>query len=264
MAAALPAHRGYGDEWFANVVGPFLCPASRIDELADTLGEEAALVLGIIVDTGVGGIAAAVHRCLRDDPLTVHSLEVPLRADTDLGSAARRAATALLDAGAPDDLIAYVEVPRGPSAPAALDVLGEYGLRAKLRTGGTDASAVPSEAEVAAFITACLDRELTFKLTAGLHHAVRHTDRTTSQDQHGFVNVLVAVDAALEGASSDELAATLAQRDEAVLARQAGDIDEQRARSLRRWFASYGSCSIIEPVDDLVALGLLTPPAGVA
>ena len=28
----------------------------------------------------------------------------------------------------------------------------------------------------------------------------------------------------------------------------------------RRWFTSYGSCSITEPVDDLVGLGLLEAP----
>jgi hypothetical protein len=27
---------------------------------------------------------------------------------------------------------------------------------------------------------------------------------------------------------------------------------------VRRWFTSYGSCSIAEPVDDLLALGLVS------
>jgi hypothetical protein len=29
--------------------------------------------------------------------------------------------------------------------------------------------------------------------------------------------------------------------------------------SARRWFTSFGSCSVTEPRDDLVALGLLAP-----
>ena len=28
----------------------------------------------------------------------------------------------------------------------------------------------------------------------------------------------------------------------------------------RRWFTSYGSCSITEPLDDLLGLGLLEAP----
>ncbi len=29
---------------------------------------------------------------------------------------------------------------------------------------------------------------------------------------------------------------------------------------IRRWFTSYGSCSVSEPLDDLLALGLLEAP----
>ena len=28
----------------------------------------------------------------------------------------------------------------------------------------------------------------------------------------------------------------------------------------RRWFTSFGSCSVTEPLDDLLALGLLEKP----
>ena len=48
--------------------------------------------------------------------------------------------------------------------------------RLKFRTGGVTADAFPTEAEVAAWIAAALDRELPFKCTAGLHNAVRHRD----------------------------------------------------------------------------------------
>jgi hypothetical protein len=29
----------------------------------------------------------------------------------------------------------------------------------------------------------------------------------------------------------------------------------------RRWFTSFGSCSVAEPLDDLIALGLVEAPA---
>jgi hypothetical protein len=69
------------------------------------------------------------------------------------------------------------------------------------------------------------------------------------------------VDAALKGIAVDYVTAALAERDAAALAARANDLDPDRARSVRRWFASYGSCSITEPVEDLVSLGLLTKPA---
>ncbi len=49
----------------------------------------------------------------------------------------------------------------------------------------------------------------------------------------------------------------LEHRDGAALA------DDARAADLagaRRWFTSFGSCSAIEPLDDLLTLGLLEGP----
>jgi hypothetical protein len=51
----------------------------------------------------------------------------------------------------------------------------------------------------------------------------------------------------------------LADRDGSALAARLAALDEAGATRLRRWFASFGTCSITEPVDDLVALGLLAP-----
>ena len=62
----------------------------------------------------------------------------------------------------------------------------------KFRTGGLAAELFPTPVELAAVICACRDRELPFKLTAGLHHALRHTDPETGFTHHGFLNVLVA------------------------------------------------------------------------
>src|SRR5690606_4638017 len=131
-----------------------------------------------------------------------------LRAETGVADAARRVAAGVL---AEDVPLAYVEVPRVPGMSGALDVLAEYDLRAKLRTGGATADAVPTERELADFLDACLDRQLPFKLTAGLHHPVRHTDAASGLEQHGFLNVLAAVDEVLESADQTAVAAILGQ-----------------------------------------------------
>ena len=49
-----------------------------------------------------------------------------------------------------------------------------------------------------------------FKCTAGLHHAVRHRAADTGFEHHGFLNVLLAVAAALTGEDAGEVAAELA------------------------------------------------------
>jgi hypothetical protein len=73
-------------------------------------------------------------------------------------------------------------------------------------------------------------------------------------DQHGFLNVLLATRQAFDGATTGDVAETLERRDAAGLAADARDADLAGAR---RWFTSFGSCSVTEPLDDLVSLGLV-------
>ncbi|NIS30410.1 MAG: hypothetical protein GWO04_10820, partial [Actinobacteria bacterium] len=71
--------------------------------------------------------------------------------------------------------------------------------------------AFPREDEVARFIVACLELDVPFKFTAGLHHAVRRTT-TDGREEHGFLNALLAVAVALDGGDVQAIAHTLADR----------------------------------------------------
>ncbi|HEY9378430.1 MAG TPA: hypothetical protein VIQ02_15230, partial [Jiangellaceae bacterium] len=136
------------------------------------------------------------------------------------------------------------------------EVIAESGYRAKLRTGGTTADAYPSAAEVAEFVLACLDLGIPFKCTAGLHRAVRHTAAGGSE-QHGFLNILAAVATCLDGGDAPATVGVLDDRDSAALAARIRNLDDRRAASVRRWFTSFGSCSVHEPLEDLIALDLI-------
>src|SRR4029453_13649743 len=116
---------------------------------------------------------------------------------------------------------------------AAMDVIAEFGLRAKYRTGGLEASDFPDESELAAFIHAALDRELPFKCTAGLHRAVRNTAEETGFEQPGFLNVLRATRACLDGAADDETARVLAEREDAKVAAQVAGLGDAKRASTR-------------------------------
>lgn len=265
MADAVRAHAGHRKAWYAPAVGPFLCPASRLDELsAHATGP---LGVSIVVDTGTGGIEPAVRAVLDDPRLDLRGVEAPLRGEPS-AEAARRAAvaldTALLDLDEPDgeepdELAAYLEVPRAAGWRSALEIVADTGYRAKFRTGGTTPEAFPSENEVAAAVLACLELDVPFKFTAGLHRAVRSTT-DEGLEQHGFVNVLLAVADALGGADEAALAATLASRNAAELGDRVRALSPGRAAAVRTWLGSYGSCSIDEPIDDLLAMGLVAKP----
>ncbi|MDP9394168.1 MAG: hypothetical protein M3Q27_07885 [Actinomycetota bacterium] len=246
-------HRTYA---YGALVGRFLCSASRLGELRQVLdtrpAPEVAIPLGLVVDTGADGIEAAVARAGADPRLTLAAVEVAATAGSgDLVSAVRHAVDHL------PEVEAYVELPREEGWLAGLAVLADTPYGAKLRTGGTSAGAFPTEDEVAAFIVACVAAETPFKLTAGLHHAVRQRDTATGFEHHGFVNVLVATHAATQGARVDEVAGMLAEQDTSAVAARFEALDPTTAVAARSFFTAFGSCSVDEPVADLVTLGIL-------
>lgn len=166
------------------------------------------------------------------------------------------------------DVAVYVEIPRTgpwwPMLPAVMDALARMQLRAKLRCGGVTADEFPSVDEVGHFIAAAARAGVAFKATAGLHHPVRHVDPATGFTMHGFLNVLAA--AALAPRLDDEtLGLVVAEEDPAAFAFDDASFAwcDQRVdlvqleRTRREAFAGYGSCSFDEPVEDLIALGIL-------
>ncbi|WP_433687360.1 hypothetical protein ACQP0I_29475 [Micromonospora carbonacea] len=272
---ALAAHRRHRDSWYAELVGPLLVPASAVvsGALAGALGgpvgaaggpagpaapgDDSAgggLAVGLIGDTGVDGLPAALAALPAG--VTVRQVEVAVakRGEDPLPGLA-----ALLGlAGRSGGVAFYAELPLTFGLTGALDAVAAARadgapVAAKFRTGGLAAELFPTPVELAAVICACRDRELPFKLTAGLHHAVRHRDPETGFTHHGFGNVLAATLAAADGAEVDEVAAVLATTDPVPLVERAR---AARAADRPLW-VGYGSCSITEPLTDLIRLGLV-------
>jgi hypothetical protein len=257
LAEAVAAHRAHRRSGYADLVGPFVCTDEDLMKVAAEAARtgDGPLEVAVVITGGAGGIEPAVRYGDRLSDLEVTAVEVRLRNEEDLSRNALRVVRACDDCL--DEENAFVEVGLDGAWERALDVVADAGYAAKLRTGGLDAALFPSEDQVAAFITACLDREVAFKCTAGLHNAVRHTAADTGFEHHGFLNVLLATRASLDGASQDEVAAVLASRDGAALAGQARGLSEDQAAGARRWFTSFGSCSIDEPREDLTTLNLM-------
>jgi hypothetical protein len=258
LAEAVPAHRAYAGTPYADLVGAFVTSDEDLMKVAAEASKagEGPLNVAVVITGGAGGIEPAIRYGDRSPDLNVTAIEVRLRDEDDLSRNALRVVRACDDCL--DEENAFVEIGLDGAWERALDVVADAGYNAKLRTGGLDASLFPSADQVAAFITACLDREVAFKCTAGLHNAVRHTATDTGFEHHGFLNVLLATRASLDGAGLDDLAALLDERDGETLAGKAKELTDQQAASARRWFTSYGSCSITEPYDDLLTLDLLS------
>jgi hypothetical protein len=238
------------EEWYADLVGSFVL---RDTDLPLVRGFGAPL--SVVVTGGAGQVAGPLGAASRLG-LTVAGLEIALRDPDDPTGNVRRVVAAVDqardDGTLADDVPVFVEIP-GPATPvwlAAADEVAAAGHRLKLRLGHVDHDLVPDAPTVAAWIDAALDRETPFKATAGMHRAVRHDPE--GGGSHGFLNVMVATQLLWDGGSVADATDVLEQRDGVALA--ASDLP-----SVRRWFTSFGSCSVAEPLDDLIALGLVSP-----
>lgn len=242
----------------APLVGPFLCSEARWPELAAVVEEDVEpAAVGLVVTGGAPAVASAVRAAVDTAGVRLVSVELATSgaaADPrDVGQT-----LAALEATLPDGVAGFVEVPPGASLGALLDRLAGSPYRAKLRTGGTAAAAFPDERSLAERLDACLARALPLKLTAGLHNAVRHRDPATGFEHHGFLNIVLAVVAGREAASVDDLTGLLAEQDPEAVRTAVARLTPDQVDGVRRSFLSFGTCSIDEPVADLVSLRLLT------
>ncbi|WP_089948167.1 hypothetical protein [Lentzea xinjiangensis] len=249
------AVRGHLDgrvgEW-SGVMGLFLCPASRLAELITELIKvkpAKPVALSLVIDTGLGGVPKAVSIVeSRSELLALRMVEMPAPSDVDEVWLER------VSEFVPEDVIRVVEPRRGGSE--WLDGVRrviEHGSWPKLRCGGLSQENFPSVDEVADFLSVVSGGGVAFKATAGLHKAVRHTDEQ-GFTHHGFLNLLVATARSLSGRDVRE---ALASTDAEALTAEAKALSDQAAHAVRGVFASYGSCSLAEPIADLEELGLL-------
>jgi hypothetical protein len=257
LERALTEHGTHRSSWYADLVGPLLVPASRTAELAELVAaqslpaEPMPLKVGAIARGGVLEAEQAIAAGQRSERMTLVGVELPLASSLDVTvdwprlAAGTRTVWWEVERGA--DLRAQLD-----RLAAAADAAGDGG--AKLRTGGVGPGAFPAERELAAFLRHAIDVDLTFKLTAGLHHAVRTTDPATGAEQHGVLN----------GAEEDELETVLAERDPEPLVERTNGMSAADASVARAFWSSFGCCGVTDPIDELVALGLLTPAIEVA
>lgn len=248
---AVPAHAEHERAPYSEMVGAFVVSADVVSELPALLADRtASLPLAVTAPKGPHQLSAALKQ-LAQLPVDVKAFEVAVPGAVDEFVAD----LASVLAGTEHDV--FVEVPRDDRRQQILEMLARTHCKAKFRTGGFRADMHPDEAELALAITAVVGAGLPFKATAGLHHAVRNTAPATGFEQHGFLNVMLAVDAALRGKTVSEVASELALRDEHGIAARVTELADTRVQAIRASFAGFGTCSIAEPLDDLIALGLI-------
>jgi hypothetical protein len=265
-----------------------LCMASAVEDYSLTLQSDEAWMLGsfVVPAARLGEFTQAFERVCcgeQEEPWTLSVIcagEADQRAVNEFregavflrsveAKAANRASAEAALHGLPESRFCYVEFPP-ERAQEILPLLVAESGRAKLRTGGLTADAIPSVETAAGFLRACAERRVPFKATAGLHHPVRGLhllapEGAARATMHGFLNLWLAAALAWFGAAESAVCRTLAEEDatafrvdDDVIRWHEHTMTADQLELVRREFAiSFGSCSFAEPVDDLRAMGWL-------
>lgn len=249
MPDAVAEHVALGTAWYAELVGRFVCPAGRLAELdAELRRTDSRLPVAVTVPAGPDGLPDAIRTAHQLPGVQLVAVELPVSVeslDQDLDR---------LRPAIENGLQVFAELPAAELTVPVATRLAAAGALAKLRTGGTVQDAFPSRDALAAAVTATVTAGLPFKCTAGLHHAVAHTDPATGLSHYGFLNVLLAVRATQAGADPHE---PLHNADQRSLADQVSALTPDQVAEVRGQLRSIGSCSITEPLEDLQLLGLV-------
>ncbi|HEY3703840.1 MAG TPA: hypothetical protein VGL22_02195 [Terracidiphilus sp.] len=259
MQSAVRNFLAYRAQQHAWMPGRFILDLNQLDNLREAAGDALAEIPLSVIALADADMRAVSER--RAEGFRIDSLEIkcaePLR-------------IARICEGVPDKVKCYFEVPPTQGCTSAVDAIAAVGMRAKLRTGGMTADGFPAARQVAERLHLLHDRGVSFKATAGLHHAVRsehklwYAEDSPTAMMHGFMNMLCAAAAIRFGAPAEQAEGILEERDPAAfrVSDQAIGIHglqwtTEQIRGVREYFLSVGSCSFTEPVQDLEALGWL-------
>jgi hypothetical protein len=259
MREAVRNYLGYRTGKHAFALGRFIVDLARLEELREAgAGSLSQIRLSVIAN------ATATPPEIESIPyigLAIESFEIKC---TEPLSVCR------INERLPLRMERYFEIPIQPGCSGAADAIASIGARAKLRMGGIVPEAFPPPGDVVDWLQLAADRRIAFKATAGLHHPIRSRHRLTYAPEspcatmHGFINFFCAA-AFIHSGAAEYAIAVLEEEDSGsfrissdAVAWRAHQWTTDQVRTIRKeFFTSYGSCSFVEPLQDLEELGWL-------
>jgi hypothetical protein len=274
MQSAVDNYARYRSSEYGWAIGRLIVPVARLDELAaavqflpasspDPQPWRLSALAGSDLDADLDAIHAFNQRSNRQPiAITIDTIELKASQPDAIRSILRRL---------PDTLTSYIEIPIDDDPAALLQTIGEFGGRAKVRTGGTRQELFPPPEDLLRFISGCVTTRVPFKATAGLHHPLRaryplsYEQNSALGTMYGFLNVFLSAAFLAAGINTDAAMQILIEEssaafrfDEKTISWREQPLDAASLEETRQRIAiAYGSCSFQEPIDDLKAMQLV-------
>jgi hypothetical protein len=270
MAAAVQNYADYLRSEHSWMLGRFIVPADMLDEFAERAAEYWARK-----DAPLWRISVLARGSLGETNQQIEKFNAAHVGRAIIDSVEVRADNAAQIKEARGHLIpempTYFELPLTAILPEQISVLAVSKTRAKVRTGGVVPEAFPPIDELIKFLRVCIAANVPFKATAGLHHPFRSTRRLTYEEDapigtmHGFLNLFLSAALMRVNLNNTSVHRLMADGDpenftfdDDGASWNNNRIDLQQLKTMRqRNIVSFGSCSFVEPIEDLQQLGLL-------
>lgn len=268
MAEAVENYAEYLNGEHRWMLGRFVCPVSRLEEFGDYarlfLNDEQTWRLSALAGENLAEDLQKIERfnSVYEGRAVIDALEIKAADPKDITEAKRML---------PQNVSAYFEFPLKIYINEFISAIAVNRLRAKIRTGGVVQEAFPPVDEVVKFLRVCIAANLPFKATAGLHHPLRcqrpltYEENAPQGTMHGFLNVFLAsaffrqnLNAAFINRLMTETDASRFEFDDEGIGWDGNRLELTQIKLMReRNAVSFGSCSFLEPIEDLRQLGLL-------
>ncbi|BAU94370.1 hypothetical protein N24_0108 [Corynebacterium suranareeae] len=240
LREAVQAHIARRDDPVSQVVGPFIVPVAKLAEAATYAGGEKLDVSVILNSTEVDLLVETAKKYSNIEIVAVEAKIVDgLEGIAEIRE--RLASTSI-----------FVELPADLVSADNLKYLRTLGAGLKFRTGGIRQELFPTSQQLIDVLALAIRTEIPFKLTAGLHRAMRYKDEKTGFQHFGFLNVAAAVKE-LQSGHGVEAALQILDSDDAQQVIEVVSRDQQWRTS----FQSFGTCSIAEPLETLADIGFI-------
>ncbi len=266
MSVAVKNFSDYQKNENSWMLGRFIVPFNRLDEFSveaeKYLTKKNPWRLSVLVNDNLP-VALQTIAEFNDvnDKVKIDTLEIKVDEANEITNAAKII---------PRELTAYFEIPANDILTSFVTALALTRQRAKIRTGGTTADAFPPTDAIIKFMRICVAANVPFKATAGLHHPLRCVKPLTYEQDapigamNGFLNLFLSASLLRQNLNNPIVHRLMNEsegsnfefgEDEICWSNQT--ISLQNLTLTREKNAiSFGSCSFLEPIEDLQKLNL--------
>jgi hypothetical protein len=268
MTSAVQNYASYLDSENAWMLGRFILPVSRLEEFsteAESLFADKVWRLSVIADENLPETLDKIANFNKvySEKALIDMLEVKVTSADEIHLASKII---------PRDLTTYFEIPPLEIMTDLMIALAMTKNRAKLRTGGITKDAFPNSADIIKFMRVCIAANVPFKATAGLHHPLKCVKPLTYEQNaptgtmHGFLNLFLSACYLRQNLNNSFVFNLMNETDgknfefadEGILWKEnaiaTGTIAATRVKNA----ISFGSCSFLEPIEDLQQLSVIS------